>query len=363
MSWEPEADPDGTRILIVDDEIGSSNMLTRLLSLSGYTELTVVNDARNAVDAFQIYKPDIVLLDILMPWMDGFEVLKALRDVCGDTYLSVIVITGEDDAKNRMKALDLGVNDFIGKPFDAAEIIMRIRNIMQIRRLHDDITEQNRTLEIRVEERTKELLALQIELLTRLARAAEFRDTDTGTHIVRIGEMSEQLGRLAGLPEWTYGYLRYAAMMHDIGKMGIPDDIMLKRGPLNKAEWELMKTHTLKGGEIMAGSSHEIIRMGESISLTHHEWWDGSGYPNGLAGEAIPLVGRIVAICDVFDALLSTRPYKGAWPVEKIIEEFKEQAGIHYDPVLSALFLQNIQVFLDNWHMDGEKERVVADAG
>ena len=342
------------RILIVDDNQGNVKYLERVLDLSGYTQHQSTTDSRNAVALYEAFKPDVILLDINMPWMNGFQVLEQLSGLCGGDYLSVIMISAQTDASSHMRALDLGVNDFISKPFDASEVLMRIRNMLQIKRLHIQALEHNRELENRVRERTSEIHDLQIELLTRLVRAAEFRDEDTGNHILRIGKYASALAGFAGLSEKVCEDLEHAAMMHDIGKIGIPDEILQKPGPLNDDEWLLMKTHTIKGAHILSGSTHEVIRLGEILALSHHEWWNGSGYPFSLAGEGIPICGRIVAICDVFDALLSVRPYKAAWTMESTIEAFHRKAGIHFDPFLVDLFLDNISIFIDIWrvHLD-----------
>lgn len=346
------------RILIVDDNQGNVKFLERILDLSGYTNHRSTTDSRSAVELYMEFKPDVILLDINMPWMNGFQVLEQLNGLCGDDYLSVIMISAQTETSNHMHALDLGVNDFISKPFDAAEVLMRIRNMLQIKKLHVQAREHNRELETRVQERTREIRELQIELLTRLVRAAEFRDEDTGNHILRIAKYASALAGFAGLPEKYCDDLGYAAMMHDIGKIGIPDEILQKPGPLNDEEWILMKTHSEKGAHILSGSTHEVIRLGETLALSHHEWWNGNGYPMALSGEGIPVCGRIVAICDVFDALLSARPYKPAWTMDSAIEAIRRKAGIHFDPMLAQLFLDNANVFIDIWRTNTDDMNV-----
>jgi len=344
------------RILIVDDNLANVKLLERVLSLSGYAGMRTVTDPREVLGIYVEYKPEIILLDINMPHLDGFQVLEQLKEARKDDYFSVIMITAQSEPANRMRALDLGVNDFIGKPFDTTEVLMRIRNMLQIRKLHQQVLEQNRHLENRVEERTRELLDLQIELLTRLARAAEFRDDDTGNHIVRIGRYVSALAKLTGDTGRSCEHAGYASMMHDIGKIGIPDDILMKPGPLTDSEWELMKTHTDIGGDILSNSTHDIIRLGEAVARSHHEWWNGTGYPDSLSGEEIPTIGRIVAICDVFDALLSTRPYKKPWHLDVTLETIRRKSGTQFDPDLVAKFLDNSKVFIDIWQSFQDKE-------
>ena len=202
------------------------------------------------------------------------------------------------------------------------------------------VARDNELLEARVRERTEELRETQLEVIQRLGQAAESRDEDTGQHIDRIGRMCERLGRAAGMPEADAEMLRHASAMHDVGKIGIPDRVLLKPGRLDEDEWRIMRTHPAIGGDILAGSRWPVVQMGETIARTHHERWDGAGYPAGLKGEEIPLVGRIVAICDVFDALLSERPYKQAWPLSDALEEIRSQSGRHFDPRLVELFME-----------------------
>ena len=349
MTFRQDTNLKEGRILIVDDNLSNVKLLERVLGMSGYSHIRSVTDPRQALDTFRAFQPDIILLDISMPYLDGFEVLEQLKRHGDDPYLSVIMISAQSEQENRMRALDLGVNDFIGKPFEASEVQMRIRNLLHIRQLHLQVLEHNRTLEQRVEERTQELRDLQVELVTRLTKAAEFRDNGTGNHIVRIGRYAEHLAHLADLSPHYCQAIGHAAIMHDVGKIGIPDEILLKPGPLTDAEWTLMKEHTAIGSDILTGSGHELIRMGEVVALTHHEWWNGTGYPQGLAGDAIPICGRIVALCDVFDALISNRPYKAAWPLDVTFGAIERKAGTQFDPALVDLFLAHRNDFLRIW--------------
>ena len=335
------------KILIVDDNSVNVLLLEKMLKMFGYKSIITSTDSREAIELYKNNQPDLLLLDLKMPYLDGFEVLEKLNEIKEDDYLPVIIITAQDDRENKLKALDLGAKDFIGKPFDNAEVMMRIKNLLEMRLLQKQVKINNRQLQNRVKDRTRQLEGLQIELIERLLRAAEFRDDDTGNHVTRIGAYAFELAKAVGFSSEFCDMLMYASMMHDMGKIGIPDSILLKPGKLDPEEWEKMKTHTDKGAEIMAGSSFEVIKLAEQIALCHHERWDGSGYPRGLRGEEIPIGGRVTAICDVFDALLSDRPYKKAWPLEEVIEEIKRSSGTHFDPELVKVFLENINIFID----------------
>lgn len=335
------------KILIVDDNPTNVLLLKKMLEIFGYNNVKSLTDSREVIDLYKIYEPDLILLDLKMPYLDGFEVLEKLNEIIEDDYLSVIIITAQNDKENRLKALKLGAKDFIGKPFDNAEVMMRIRNMLEIRLLQKQVKENNKQLKDRVKDRTRQLEGLQIELIERLLRAAEFRDNDTGNHVSRIGAYAFELGKAAGFSFEFCDMLMYASMMHDMGKVGIPDSILLKPDKLDDEEWEKMKTHTDKGAQIMAGSSFELIQLAEQIALCHHERWDGKGYPRGLKGEEIPVAGRVTAICDVFDVLLSDRPYKKAWPLEYVVEEIKKGSGTHFDPYLTEVFLDNIDIFVN----------------
>ena len=296
---------------------------------------------------FQELKPDLVLLDIRMPNLDGFQVMGQLKVINKQPYLAILVLTSEEDRDTRLRALESGAKDFLNKPFDKIEVLMRIRNLLEASLVHKEYQRQNQTLEEAVAVRTRELLETQKDVIHRLGRAAEYRDNDTGTHILRMSHYSVILGRAAGLSEEECQLLQQAMPMHDIGKIGIPDDILLKPAGLTNEEWEVMKRHTVIGAEILSGSQSPLLQMAEQIALTHHERWDGTGYPNKLSGEDIPLVGRICAVCDIFDALTSARPYKDAWPVEDALNHLQELRGNHLDPNLIDLFEGMLPVILE----------------
>lgn len=327
------------KILIIDDQEANIILMEKLLRMSGYTDIYTTTDSRKALDLFLAIKPDLVLLDIRMPYIDGFGVLEQLNEVVINNYLPVLVLTAQTDMDTRIKALDMGAKDFLEKPFDRIEVLTRIHNMLEVRMLHNEVKNQNLKLEEKVIERTQELIKTQKEILKRLGKASEYRDDDTGFHINRMSHYCQLLARAAGLSDQFCSMILDISAMHDIGKIGIPDSILLKQDKLNDDEFEMMKQHTVIGADILSGSNSPILRLAESMALTHHERWDGSGYPHKLTGETIPVEGRICAIADVFDALTSTRPYKRAWNVDSAVEEMKMGRGSHFDPDLLDKFI------------------------
>lgn len=330
----------GARILIVDDEPTNIQVLTRILTGAGYVGIASTTDPRQASALFQSHCPDLVVLDLHMPALDGFGVLNALRPLIpAETYLPIVMITGDDRTEVRLHALSAGVRDFLLKPFDIVEVLLRIRNQLETRLLHQALREQNQNLERMVLARTHALEESQVEVLERLASAAEFRDDDTGRHTQRVAALAESLARALGLEERDCRLIRRAAPLHDVGKVGIPDQVLLKPGRLTEEEFSLMRTHTIIGAKILGGGQSDLIQLAERIALSHHERWDGAGYPQGLAGPAIPQEARIVAVADFYDALSHERPYRGAWPVEKIRSEMADLRGRHFDPAMVDTFL------------------------
>lgn len=327
------------KILIIDDQEANLLLLEKLLKLSGYHSIFKTTDSRKALGMFKEIEPDLVVLDIRMPHLDGFDVLELFKQEELTSYLPVLVLTAQTDMETRLKALELGAKDFLEKPFDRLEAMTRIQNMLEVRLLHNEVRDQNRVLEERVKERTIDLINTQREILRRLGKASEYRDDDTGFHINRMSKYCQLIAQTADLSDRFSDMILDISAMHDIGKIGIPDSILLKPDKLTDQEFEVMKQHTVIGADILSGSDSPILRLAESIALTHHERWNGSGYPNGLAGESIPIEGRICAIADVFDALTSTRPYKSAWPVEQAIEEMKKGRGFHFDPNLFDIFI------------------------
>jgi putative two-component system response regulator len=332
---------EGARILIVDDEPKNLDVLTRILRCAGYTNIFATTDPIEGLTLYTKLDPDLLLLDLNMPRLDGVAVMERLRQVTPrHGYLSVLVLTGDTSRPARRRALAMGAKDFLTKPFELDEVLLRINNLLETRQLHREITGHNLVLEDKVRERTADLEAAQIETLERLAIAAEFRDDDTGRHTRRVGKLAALLGQAVGLPETEIGLLRRAAPLHDVGKIGIADSILLKPGPLTQAEREVMQTHTTIGAKILSGGRSSVMKLAEEIALSHHERWDGSGYPEGRAGERIPLSARIVAVADAFDALSSARVYRPAWPPEEVLAEINRQAGAQFDPSLVSVCLR-----------------------
>lgn len=331
------------KILIVDDTPANVLLLERLLSMEGYQNIYSITDSREAIQKIGELSPDAILLDLRMPYLDGFQILHMLKERHQEEILPVIIITAHDDQMSRNQVLEQGALDFIGKPFDRTEILMRIRNVIQLYMMQKQLLNQNEDLEKRVEERTKEIQQIKLELIRRLALASEYRDNETGEHMTRISYYCKRLAKELRKDPLYCEHIFHASTMHDIGKIGIPDQILLKPGKLTPEEFEIMKTHTTIGKQLLLGlESTELFRMAIRIALTHHEKWDGTGYPNQLKGKEIPLEGRIVAICDVFDALTSSRPYKKAWPIDEAIREIENGKGKHFDPEIVDAFLRII---------------------
>ncbi len=325
-------------ILIVDDQPVNISLLKKILQKSGYTNLFSTTDSRQASAMYVEHQIDLLLLDIRMPHLNGFEVMEQLQQLAQDSYLPILVLTAELTSETRLQALSGGAKDFLTKPFDRLEALQRIHNILEVRLLHKKVILQNKSLEDEVKERTKQLENSRYEVIQRLGLAAEYKDNETGNHVFRMSYSSKLLAIAAGLTNQETEIILCAAPMHDIGKIGIPDHILLKPGELDADERRIMQTHVNIGAEILSGGHSSLMKTAQEIALTHHEKWDGSGYPNGLAGEDIPISGRICAICDVFDALTSERPYKQAWSVEKAINLLREESGKQFDPNLVPLF-------------------------
>jgi putative two-component system response regulator len=334
-------------ILIVDDQMTNILLLENILQNSGYMHVHSTQDPTQVVSLVKMLKPDLICLDIGMPQINGFQVMGQLKIIQDDAFLPILVLTSEDDRETRLRALESGAKDFLHKPFDKIEVLMRIRNLLEASLLNRTILLQKETLEETVRVRTQQLRDTQLEIVQRLAQAAEHRDNETGSHIVRMSHYAVVLGRACGMKEEDCDTLFHATPMHDVGKLGIPDSILLKPGKLDADEWEIMKQHTVIGARLLANSQSPILQMGERIALTHHEKWDGTGYPNHLEGEDIPLVGRICAVADVFDALSSKRCYKDPWPLEKTLQEIRSLAGIHFDPRLVEMFDELLPVIID----------------
>jgi putative two-component system response regulator len=324
----------------VDDEETNVTLLERLLRRAGYDHLASTTNPRAVPGLFESFRPDLVCLDLRMPDLDGLGVLQSLAPMLADAgYLPILMLTGDTSQRSKRRALTLGASDFLSKPFDVDEILLRIRNLLEPRFMHLRLREQNELLEDRVMERTRALEESRIEVLDRLSRAAEFRDDATGQHTRRVGRISALLAGAVGMEPEEADLIGRSAPLHDVGKIGIPDDILLKPSALTAREFEVMKQHTTIGAELLAGGHSPLMQAAEVIALSHHERWDGTGYPAGLEAEKIPRAARIVALADFFDALTHTRPYRPAWALRDVLAEIRAQVGIQFDPVLGDAFL------------------------
>lgn len=339
------------RILVVDDDAEIRFLHGQYLTGFGY-EVEEAGDGIEALAKLPL-EIDLVLVDGEMPHMDGFEVARRIREESGHQDLPVVMVTGLARKEDRIHAYEVGISDFISKPVDPHELRLRLRWLLELKATQDALKAYQARLEEKVEQRTLALRKALDEVTTarrltydahldtirRLTVAAEYRDGDTAHHIERIGRFSQAMGRAMGRSPTEVELLLHAAPMHDVGKLGIPDSVLLKPGPLDPQERAIMNTHTTVGAQILAGSTSPVIRLGETIARAHHERWDGAGYPNGMAGDDIPLEARICAVVDFFDALTMDRPYRGAVPNDDVVEMMEEEAGKHFDPEVFGVFL------------------------
>ncbi len=334
------------RILVVDDERTSLILMDRLLRASGYCNIVLIQDPRGVMSACREAPTDLILLDIQMPCLTGFEIIEQFAALRDPLTPPILVLTAQLGRGEMLRALEAGAQDVIRKPFDQAEVAARVSNMLNVQLAHRMLHDQKDALERLVHERTRQIRDTRLQVVQRLGRAAEYRDNETGRHILRISHVSALLARALGWDENQCEVMLHASPMHDVGKLGVPDSVLLKPGSLTPDEWRLMRAHTLIGGDILGGDDSELLLMAREIALNHHEKWDGSGYPRGLAGEAIPATGRIVALADVFDALTSVRPYKKAWEVDAALQWIHENVGKHFDPSFSAAFFQLVPEIL-----------------
>ncbi len=358
-------------ILVVDDEEVNREIFQSFLEPFGY-EVEVAMDGYDALAKLDLGF-DLVILDLMMPGMDGFEVARNIRKDPDFKDLPIIMATSLSSKENLIRALEAGVNDFISKPLDTVELRVRVNSLLKIKETQDALKLHKAKLEEEVGRKTKSLRKslgsiaeaerktrqAYLDTIHRLALASEYRDEDTAAHINRISGYCVLLGQSLNLAPGEVENLRYASPMHDVGKIGIPDAILLKPGKLDAKEWEVMKDHSVIGGRILSGSSSELLQAGETIAMSHHEKWDGSGYPNGLEGENIPLPGRICAVADVFDALTTERPYKKAFPNEDALKIMEDGKGKHFDPKVIDAFFKSIEEMLaiQKDHRDGSGEK------
>jgi putative two-component system response regulator len=326
-------------ILVVDDTPENIDILSGVLRKEFKIKAALNGDKALKI-ANQVPRPSMILLDIMMPGIDGYEVCRQLKSRPSTASIPVIFITAKSQDEDERVGLELGAVDYITKPFSPSIVVARVHT-------HLALYDQNLALERKVQLRTQELLDTRLQIIRRLGRAAEFKDNETGLHVIRMSHYTRIIAEsLDYSNSWT-DLLFHAAPMHDIGKIGIPDHILLKPGKLNEEEWNLMLKHPDFGAEIIGDDGSDILTTAKEIALTHHEKWDGSGYPRKLKGEDIPISGRIVAIADVFDALTTERPYKKAWTVEDAVKLINENSGSHFDPELVTLFNKVLPAILE----------------
>jgi putative two-component system response regulator len=344
--------PGNPRILVVDDEPSILSIVKELMESFGCR----VETAESGQEALERMGEtfDLVLLDVMLPGMDGFEVVRRIRKTRNYNELPIVMVTSMASREDRLQAIEAGANDFINKPVDISELRVRTTTQLRMKHAQDALRQHKDDLELKVQQRTAELEAANrdtwkahIDTIKRLVLAAEFKDEDTALHIERMSRYSELLARASSCKPDEVETLRLASPMHDVGKIGIPDSVLLKPGKLTENEFSIMKQHTLLGARILEGSPSRLLQIGRVIALSHHEKWDGSGYPNGLAGEDIPFWGRVCAVADVFDALTSERPYKRAFSVDKAVGILREGRGRHFDPHLLDCFMDHLGEVLD----------------
>lgn len=319
-------------VLVVDDTPENIDVLNGILQDEYSVKVATSGDRALAIARVQP-PPDVILLDVMMPTIDGYEVCRRLKADPLTQRIPVIFVTAMNEIEDETRGFELGAVDYISKPVSPAVVRARVRT-------HLHLYDQRRHLVEMVRHRTQELEDTRLQIIRRLGRAAEFKDDETGYHVIRMSHYSKMLGRAAGMPEYRAELLFNAAPMHDVGKIGVPDSILQKPGPLSPEEWIVVKRHPAIGAGIIGRHNNELLEMARVIALTHHEKWDGSGYPRGLKGDMIPLVGRVVAIADCFDALTNVRPYKPAWPLEEAIAYLQKEAGKHFDPALVPKFVE-----------------------
>ncbi|MFC3177175.1 HD domain-containing phosphohydrolase [Undibacterium amnicola] len=334
------------QVLVIDDAQINVTLLCRLLEKIEQCSSISFLVPESALAWCQDHVPDVVLVDYMMPAMNGIEFIRRFRTLKHCADIPVLMITANDEVALRYEALEVGANDFLIKPVDKIEFLARTKNMLALRRNQRYLENRASWLDAEVQKAILEIRAREQETILRLCKAADSRDPETGAHIVRMANYSCLIAKNLRLPESVQAMILEAAPMHDIGKVGIPDHILLKPGKLSADEFSIMKTHASLGHQILAGSASETLQMGAEIALSHHEKFDGSGYPNGLSGTNIPLSARIVAVADVFDALTSERPYKRAWEVDRAIEFLKDGSGQHFDPLCVDAFLADFSQVL-----------------
>lgn len=371
-------DPFSSKVWVIDDASVNVKVVQKHLHTEGYLDVEGFTNPRKAVEKLATEQPDVVLLDVMMPEISGIEVLTILRSRPDTRHTPVLILSASNDRETRLEALELGATDFLEKPVDRVELIVRLRNALILKTHRDRLEQYSEQLEEAVRQRTAELAASRLEVVHCLARASEFRDDITGRHVFRVGRFAGIIGSELGMSKHQAHLLELAAQLHDVGKIAVPDGILLKEGKLepeeyavmkkhcslgtrvfqkmDPAQWTAFREHAALGGELLGSAQSPLIRLASRIALTHHEWFNGEGYPLGLSGEDIPLEGRITAVADVFDALASRRPYKPAYPVSKCFDIMLENRGTQFDPDVLDAFIRRreevIEVQLEHADID-----------
>jgi len=340
-------------ILLCDDELMNRKVASKILNKEGFNVIEACN-GQEAIELLKTTRFDLILMDLMMPIMDGFEATKIIKESEEYSNIPLIIISALSDKEATRKGLELGANEYLIKPYDIVEFKLRVNNAIKIGAYQNMLKDNKAVLEAKVQEKTKELQLALIEvqksekdIISILAKTAEYRDNETSAHTVRVGEVSALIAKKFGWDEHDVELMRLAAPMHDMGKVGIADNILLKPGKLDEDEFEMMKTHASIGFEILSQKDTPLLHLASEIALTHHEKYNGKGYPKGLSGDEIPLSGAIVAVVDVFDALLSERPYKKAFTLERTLDIIKSDSGTHFNPKVVEIFMQNLDEILD----------------
>ncbi len=338
-------------VVIVDDQSTGRQILKQIIrDIDSSIEVKVFSSPIEALECIQASTPDLILTDYKMPEMDGVQFIREVRVISSCRDVPVVVVTVIEDVSVRYQALDAGATDFLTRPIDQYECRVRCKNLLKMRQQQKIINNRAKWLEEQVAIGTREIKAREREALLRLAKAGEYRDEGTGNHVIRIARYNRLIAEGLNLPERDCDEIELAASMHDIGKVGVPDRILLKAEPLDEQETEIVRQHPRIGHEILKDSPSRYISLGAEVALSHHEKYDGTGYPKGLKGEAIPLAGRIVAVADVFDALTTRRPYKEAWPTEEALDYIRNASGSHMDPSVVEAFLSSIDKVNQIYH-------------
>jgi len=353
-----------SKIMIVDDEQLVIRVVRRFLASDGYTNFVTLTDPRKALETIEKEKPDVVLLDIMMPHITGLDLLKVRQRTSLFQHIPFIILSANSENQTKREALQLGATEFLSKPVDPFDLVLRVQNALIVKRHHDHLENYAVELERQVRARTRQIERSREQIIHCLARAAEYRDNETGEHVIRVGKYCSAIAKQLGFgPDYCH-QIGLAAQLHDVGKIGIPDSVLLNPGKLSREEFDIMKTHCglgceimeplaelemdrIKkhadmGGFIMDGVDSPMLELAATIARTHHEKWDGTGYPNGLAGDQIPIEGRITCVADVYDALCSERPYKPRFPIKKCLEIMLSERGTRFDPIVLDAFLDQI---------------------